>query len=364
MPGMKSSVVSLVGARPQFIKIAPLAPVLSKKFRHVIVHSGQHYDRLMSDIFFNQLKIPRVDYRLSAGSGSHGKMTGVIMTRFEKLLLKLKPDMILVYGDTNTTLAGALAGAKLRIPIGHVEAGLRSYRRDMPEEINRLLTDHVARLLFCPTEQAIKNLRREGIKSGVVHSGDLMYELLDECRQKCLAEEIFRAKFGVRPKEYILATLHRAENADNKTILSEAVDILGRLNYPVIFPAHPRTQKNLRLFGLISTLKKSRLVHLIDPVSYLDNLSLIKNAYAVMTDSGGMQKEAVFLGTPCLTLRDETEWPETLKRGNYLVGLSYNRIRKCLRNLKPPNTQLSYKIGRKKPSEIIASSVADYLREF
>jgi UDP-N-acetylglucosamine 2-epimerase len=363
MAGKKPLVVSLVGARPQFIKTAPLADKLSRRFRHIIVHSGQHYDRLMSDIFFKELAIPKAKYNLSVGSGFHGEMTAGIIKRFEKLLLKLMPDVVLVYGDTDSTLAGALAAAKLNIPVGHVEAGLRSFRRDMPEEINRRLTDHISQVLFCPTAQSIKNLKAEGIKKGIIRSGDLMYELLGSHKKRIRGNRKIIDRFGLVAGQYMLMTMHRAGNVDDGDNLEKIVGIILGINMPVVFPVHPRTLKNLRKFRLLGRLQGHARAILVEPLSYLDNLSLMYYARATLTDSGGMQKESVFLGTPCLTLRDETEWTETLEWGNYLVGLSLQKIRRRLKNLKRRAREVPVKVGGKNPSIIITSALADYLGE-
>ncbi|MEW5923925.1 MAG: UDP-N-acetylglucosamine 2-epimerase (non-hydrolyzing) [Candidatus Zixiibacteriota bacterium] len=363
MTQKKKLIVSIVGARPQFIKLASLTPTISRKFNHVIVHSGQHYDLMMSDIFFQQLEIPKADYNLAVGSGNHGAMTGMIMSRFEALLMKLRPDMVLVYGDTNSTLSGALTAAKLQIPVGHVEAGLRSFRMDMPEEVNRRLTDHVARILFCPTAQAVKNLKNEGIRKEVILSGDLMYELIDHYREKITDNTGVLASFEVERQKYLLMTMHRAGNVDSYENIRQIVNILSELNRVVIFPIHPRTKKNLTRFGFSRKLKSLPHIKLVEPVSYLDNLSLINFAEAVLTDSGGIQKEAVALGTPCLTLRDETEWIETLNRGNHLVGLSEKKIMRNLKGLQRSGRKNSCKIRGRKPSEIITSTILSFFRD-
>jgi len=358
----KPHIISLVGARPQFIKLAALTGALSKKTDHVIIHAGQHYDRVMSEVFFDELAIPEVALNLAVGSGSHANMTAHIMMRFERLLLEKCPDLVLVYGDTNTTVAGALTAAKLNIPVGHIEAGLRSFRRDMPEEINRVMTDHLSSLLFCPTPVSVKNLREEGIGKGVVRSGDLMYELIDNHRGRIAKAVTLLKRHGVRRHEYLLLTLHRAGNVDDEKRLAKIVDILARLPYQIIFPLHPRTRKNLNRFGLRKSLEQHSHVHLIEPLSYLDNLRLIAAASAVLTDSGGMQKESVFLGTPCLTLRDETEWPETLKRGNQLVGLSERKIKSRLSSLKRTGRVMPFKIRNLTPSNIITDSIMRFLK--
>ncbi len=356
----KPLVISFVGARPQFVKIAPLARNLDAKFRHIIIHSGQHYDKMMSEIFFKELSIPRFKYNLSVGSGLHGEMTAAMMTRLEKLLLKIRPDMILVYGDTNSTLAGALTAAKLHIPVGHVEAGMRAFRLDMPEEINRRLTDHISSLLFCPTAQSIVNLKKEGLTRGVVYCGDLMYQLLEENLPKIHKNKKILRQYGLIPKKYLLLTLHRAGNVDDKAALDKVVQIIKGLDSPIIFPVHPRTLKNMRQFDISKELHGIKNLYITRPQAYLDNLSLIYNAAAVLTDSGGVQKEAIYLGTPCLTLRDETEWIETLNQGNILVGLSRTKIIQSLSHLPVRTNPRPYRIKGKKPSEIIISALSDY----
>jgi len=363
MAETKPTVVSLVGARPQFIKLAPLAGALAKKFRHVIVHSGQHYDPMMSDVFFRELTIPRVDYHLGVGSGTHGRMTGKILIGFEKIIRERKPHLVLVYGDTNSTLAGALAAAKEHVPLGHVEAGLRSYRKEMPEEVNRVLTDHVSELLFCPTRQARINLRAEGIKKGLITSGDLMYELIDTLKARITANRRVLAHFGLAPRDYLVLTLHRAGNVDSADSLEKVIGILGKIDRPVLFPVHPRTRKNLTRFGLWKKLTALNNVILSEPLSYLDNLSLLSGARAVLTDSGGIQKESTYLGTPVLTLRAETEWVETLRRGNHLVGLSERKILSALKKIRPRSGRRSCRIRGNKPSAIIVAALIDFFRK-
>ncbi|UCD16579.1 MAG: UDP-N-acetylglucosamine 2-epimerase (non-hydrolyzing) [Candidatus Zixiibacteriota bacterium] len=362
MAKKKPLILSLVGARPQFIKVAPLAGVISRRFLHHIIHTGQHYDLMMSEVFFRELAIPGVARNLGVGSGHHAEMTAKIMLRFEKLLLRQKPDLVLVYGDTNSTIAGALTAAKMNIPVGHVEAGLRAFRRNMPEEINRVLTDHVSSLLFCPTAQAVKNLRKEGIIRGIVRCGDLMYELIEDSRRRILTNRRILNRYGLVEREYLLLTLHRAETVDYREKLAGLVDIISRLPIPVIFPVHPRALKNLRRFRQLKRLLDSPGVQLIDPLSYLDNLSLIARARAVLTDSGGMQKESVFLGIPCLTLREETEWPETLRRGNRLVGLSERKIMAALSAAGHSTRRISCRIRGQKPSTIIIESLLKFLK--
>jgi UDP-N-acetylglucosamine 2-epimerase len=349
-------IVTIVGARPQFIKAAVVSRAIDhhnqksprqRSIKEVLVHTGQHYDYLMNRVFFEELEIPKPDYNLGVGSGSHGKQTGIMIERIETVLGNEKPHSVVVYGDTNSTLAGALAAAKLNIPVAHVEAGLRSYVRTMPEETNRLLTDHLSAFLFCPTIQAIRNLLKEGIKNGretiVRNVGDVMYDSilyysrLAEKKSSILKDlglltpNSCTERFQTVP--YYLATLHRAENTDDPKKL---ISILGALNelskaVPVILPLHPRTRKMIKIHHLIS---KAHKVKFIDPVSYLNMLVLEKNSRAILTDSGGVQKEAYWLRVPCITLRDETEWIETVKSGwNVLVGTGTQNILKGLKCL-------------------------------
>ena len=341
--------VTIVGARPQFIKAAALNRAIQnlnksrKRINEILVHTGQHYDILMDKIFFDELELPRPLYHLGVGSGSHAKQTGLMLERIEAVLRIEKPEVVVVYGDTNSTLAGALAAAKLNIPVAHVEAGLRSYDRTMPEEINRLLTDHLSAFLFCPTDQAVQNLLKEGIEDkkarSVKNVGDVMYDSIQFYSKKAEkkstilkdldlvpAKDPHIPQFVFRVPNYYLATLHRAENTDDpkrlRSIL-KALDELGR-KIPVILPLHPRTKKVMRAYGLFSRFKN---IKCIEPVSYLNMLKLEKNAKAILTDSGGVQKEAYWFRIPCVTLRDETEWVETVRSGwNKLVGTDPRKI--------------------------------------
>jgi UDP-GlcNAc3NAcA epimerase len=348
-------IITIVGARPQFIKAATVSRAFQafnrehrskKKIHEILVHTGQHYDYLMDKVFFEELEIAKPDYYLRVGSGSHARQTATMLERIEVVLQKEKPEAVMVYGDTNTTLAGALAAAKLNIPVAHVEAGLRSYNRTMPEEINRLLTDHISAFLFCPTEQAVRNLSREGIKNGktifVKNIGDVMYDSvlfyseIAKRRSTILRElnllmsKTLNSKLITR--HYYLVTLHRAENTDNPKRLGS---ILGALNeigkdMPVILPLHPRTKKMIKTYHLAP---ETRNIMLIEPASYLDMLELERNARAVLTDSGGVQKEAYWFKVPCFTLRDETEWVETVKSGwNILAKPREKKIIEALRN--------------------------------
>jgi UDP-GlcNAc3NAcA epimerase len=326
--------MTVVGARPQFMKCAPVSEYLREVAVEILVHTGQHYDDCMSEVFFRDLKIPQPDYNLGIGSGSHGHQTGEILKAVEDLLEVEKPDAVLVYGDTNSTLAGALAASKVHIPVAHVEAGLRSFNRRMPEEINRVITDHISSLLFCPTETAVNNLTREGVTQGVSLIGDVMYDAL--CRNLETAEKQSSAlqRHGIHPKEYFLATVHRPDNTDNATNLrtiASALTELANSTAPVIFPVHPRTRK--RLMDAAKDIDCSGLL-LVEPVSYLDMLMLEKNAAAILTDSGGVQKEAFWLSVPCITLREETEWIETVEAGwNFVVGADKSAIIDCAKDI-------------------------------
>ncbi len=357
----KLKIISVVGARPQFIKLSPLDLELKKSFTHFIVHTGQHKDFEMSDIFFKQLKISKPNINLGISGGSHGLMTGRMIEKLEQVFIKQKPDLVLVFGDTNSTLAGALSAAKLNIPVGHVEAGLRSFVDDMPEEINRVLSDKLSSLLFCPTTTAIKNLKSEGIKKGVIRSGDLMFELLEDSKTKIRNNEKFLNKYNLTQDEFALFTLHRAANVDEKKNLEKIIGMLEKLSLPVVFPMHPRTLGRFTEFKLIKQLRTIKNVIICEPLGYYDILTAIYNSKFVMTDSGGLQKEAIYLRTPVMTLRDETEWVETLKNGNQLVGLNKNKLFKAIRRL-PKVRETGYKVRNKKPSKIITDEIKRYLK--
>lgn len=305
-------VLSVVGARPQFIKAAPMSAALREQHSEFLVHTGQHYDDEMSEVFFRQLGIPQPDVNLEVGSGTHAEQTAAIMVGIERLLLDWRPDWVLVYGDTNSTLAGALAAAKLNIPLAHVEAGLRSYNRTMPEEVNRVLTDHLSCLLFCPTEVARANLAREGITEGVVITGDIMIDAVLRYAPIARAKSDVHDRLGLAPAQpYALATIHRPANADSPDALGGIWAALTGLGMPVVFPVHPRTRKLLHQLDLPTPPH----LHLIPPANYLDMLALLDAAAVVITDSGGLQKEAYALRTPCVTVRPETEWVETVESG-------------------------------------------------
>ncbi len=333
-----NKILTIVGARPQFIKAAAVSRVLRKTngFKEVLVHTGQHYDDNMSAVFFRELEIPLPDYNLEVGSGLHGRQTGQMLEKIEQVVVREKPRIIMVYGDTNSTLAGALVAAKLHIPLAHVEAGLRSFNRMMPEEINRLLSDHVSSWLFCPTQTAVTNLAAEGIRENVHLVGDVMYDCSLYYAEK--AAEIYDPlkRLKIKENEFVLVTIHRAENTDNEENLKSILSALARLDMPVILPLHPRTRKIMEN----SAIEITDPVRLIEPVSYLEMQLLEKYAHVIMTDSGGVQKEAYFFATPCITLRGETEWVETVESGwNRITGADTKRIITAYKNLSVPSAQ-------------------------
>lgn len=341
-----SKIISIVGARPQFVKAVSVSGAIREfnknksvpRIEEMIIHTGQHYDYGMNGVFFKEFRLKRPDHNLGVGSQSHGRQTAMMLERIEPVLVKERPDMVLVYGDTNSTLAGALAAKKLDILLAHVEAGLRSYNMGMPEEVNRVIADRISDILFCPSENAVKNLHLEGIMDSrppkfprVFNVGDVMYDTALSFLAIAKKRSAVLDKLSLKPKSYYLATVHRAENTDNKARLRSILNILDRIadkKSPVIFPAHPRTEKIMKA---LKYKPCSRSFRIIEPVSYLDMLMLEKNSKAVLTDSGGVQKEAYFLKVPCLTLRGETEWVETVKAGfNVVTGINEKRIEKAL----------------------------------
>jgi UDP-N-acetylglucosamine 2-epimerase len=324
-------VLTVVGARPQIIKAAAVSRPLRRAVREILVHTGQHYDALMSDQFFQELDIPAPDHHLGVGSGPHGAQTGRMLAAVETVLVSEAPDRVLVYGDTNSTLAGALAAAKMGIPVVHVEAGLRSFNRAMPEEINRVMTDHLAAVLCCPGERAAGNLAREGVAAGVHVTGDVMRDLLERVRPTL--DDSILAGLGLTSGRYALLTLHRAHNTDAGDRLTAVLTALDAADEPVVFPVHPRTRKALKALRFVP----GGSLRLIDPVGYRDMLALEQHARRIVTDSGGVQKEAYWLGVPCITVRDETEWTETVDTGwNLLVGADARALSAALAAPAPP----------------------------
>lgn len=322
--------LTIVGARPQFIKAAGLSRKLKDSYQHLIeesiVHTGQHYDKNMSKVFFEELDIPKPKHSLKIAGGEHGEMTGRMLIEIEKVIKQEVPDMVLVYGDTNSTLAGALAAAKLHIPVAHVEAGLRSFNMEMPEEINRILSDRVSSLLFCPTQTAVDNLKTEGIEKGVHNVGDVMYDVALFYKDLAKGNEKILEELNVEVSDYALATCHRAENTNDADRLNEIVKGISKVaqEIPVVFALHPRTKQYIEKLGYSDLLSN---VILVDPLPFLDMVTLEKSAKFILTDSGGVQKEAFFYSVPCLTMRDESEWVETIELGmNQLVGASEDEI--------------------------------------
>ena len=353
-------IVTIIGARPQFIKAAAVSRAISRyndqtsnsehrTLNEVIIHTGQHYDEGMSAVFFRELKIPEPLYNIGIGSGPHGQQTGRMIEAIEKLLMTEKPDLVLVYGDTNSTLAGALAAAKLHIPVAHVEAGLRSFNRRMPEEINRVMTDHLSTLLFCPSQVAVDNLAAEGIPSpltpdpslltpNVIITGDVMADALQFAANKVDKNSDILNCLGLKPLHYLLATIHRAENTDNPERLGNIMSALSELakREPVVLPLHPRTKRILTV-SLPSLLASDSMLRIIEPVGYFDVIALARSSRVILTDSGGMQKEAYWLKVPCVTLRDETEWVETVESGwNVLTGADEKKISNIAQNFTLP----------------------------
>ena len=330
-------IITLVGARPQFIKAAAVSRVIKTQFyneiNEKIVHTGQHYDENMSQVFFDELEIPKPHYNMHVNSSNHGEMTGRMLEIFESYLLENKADVVLVYGDTNSTLAGMLAAVKLGIPVAHVEAGLRSYNINMPEEINRILVDRISSLLFCPTKQAVKNLAKEGIKNGVHRSGDVMLDVAMYYGQKAVKKSSILNKHNLEPDDYILVTCHRAENTDNENRLKEILSALAEMasSTKIIFPIHPRTKKYIIQADMMHFLKD---IIVVEPLPFLDMVLLEQLAKGIITDSGGVQKEAFFYGVPCITIRDETEWVETVESGwNRIVGANKEKILEAINSL-------------------------------
>lgn len=336
-------IVTVLGARPQFIKAAPVSRKLRESFTEVIVHTGQHYDSNMSDIFFEELHIPKPDYHLGVGSGMHGKQTAEMLIKIEEIIQIEKPDFLLVYGDTNSTLAGALAASKLHIPVVHIEAGLRSFNKKMPEEINRILTDHVSQFLFCPTDTAVTNLKNENICANVYNIGDVMYDAVKYNLQLSESSTILQS-IGVEAKNYHLVTVHRAENTDDENRMNHIMEALGKIETAKVWPIHPRTKHKLMEMGF--RLEDVPNLIVIDPVGYLDMLKLEANAAKIITDSGGVQKEAYFMEVPCVTLRDETEWVETLVgEANILTGANVDSILAAVQKKVTPTYQLLFGDG-------------------
>ncbi len=354
---MTMRICSVVGARPQFIKAAVVSHELAEAgIQEDLVHTGQHYDARMSKLFFDELGVPVPAIDLEVGSASHAVQTGLIMTRLEQYLADAgRFDLLLVYGDTNSTLAAALVGAKMQLCVGHVEAGLRSGNRRMPEEINRVVTDRLSALLFCPSANAVANLAAEGMTAGVWNTGDVMFDALVRYIQLAKTRYDTSGIIHHRPEQYYLATVHRAETADDPNRLRSVVELLSGLDLPVVWPVHPRTSKRLNEFGV--AVPKS--IELLPPLGYLEMLSLLSDAKAVLTDSGGLQKEAFWLRKPCITLRSETEWVETTRGGwNTVADLDADRAKQALSQ--PPGGEQETPYGRGEAGKTIVALLRDW----
>lgn len=360
-------ILTIVGARPQFVKAAMLSKAIrsSTCFEEVIVHTGQHYDPSMSDVFFEQLGIPAPAHSLGIAGGGHGEMTGRMLIALEPVILKEAPDFVLVYGDTNSTIAGALTAAKLHIPIAHVEAGLRSFNRRMPEEVNRVLTDHLSKMLFCPTENAAQNLMAEGIESGVHLVGDIMFDAA--LYFGSIAKDSIKLGLNLHLPAggYVLATVHRQENTDDPQKLRNIFDALDTLSkeIPVVIPMHPRTRDRLIVMGFTDCLSRKG-IHVIEPLGYLEMLAMEQSAGLIVTDSGGVQKEAYFFQVPCLTLRDQTEWGELVEMGwNRLVDvLNVDIVDVARRSIGSRGSDKSSPYGRGDTSMQIVKHISAELR--
>lgn len=353
-------IVTIIGARPQFIKTPLISKEIRKFAKEILVHTGQHYDTNMSDIFFRELDIPKANYNLGVGSAAQGKQTGEMLEKIEEVLLKEKPDLVIIYGDTNSTVAGALAAVKLHIPVAHIESGMRSYNRQMPEEINRIVSDHVSTLLFCSTSSSAQILKKEGVKKGVYFVGDVMADIQEKLKlqtSKCKIME----KLSIKPKEYLLATIHRQENTDIKENLENIFKAMGQTKQIIVLPLHPRTKAAIKTHKLQQLIDLNPNIKLIEPVGYLEMIFLGSNAKMILTDSGGVQKEAYLNRVPCITLRKETEWIETVQSGwNRLVGTNVNRIAKLVQNFPKPKNHPNF-LGDGKAYLKITKIIKNYL---
>lgn len=353
-------IASIVGARPNFVKLGPVHKSLKNSgIKHLIVHTGQHYDYEMSDIFFSDFELPKPDIHLGVGSGSSCFQLGEIIKRLETKLINKQIDLVLVYGDTNSTLAGAICANKCNIKLGHIEAGLRSYDPSMPEEYNRILTDHLSNYLFAPTRNAVNNLKKEKIRGKAYYTGDLSVEIIDKTRSISKKSEILDI-LSLQSKSYLLLTMHRAENTSSKYFFIQLLETFEALKDNIIvFPIHPRTKKMFESFGLLNRLLKCSNVKTLLPVGYIDFIALLQNSLKVITDSGGIQKEAYLLNVPCITMRNNTEWVETIEgQWNVLTGVDSKKIVKAVRR-QTPNSKFSESIfGNGRTSQVISELVS------
>lgn len=344
-------IASIVDTRPQLIRATVLSKELRRENEEILIRIGQHYDFRLSKVFFSEMEIPELDYNFEAGSDSHCQQIARMLVRLENVLLTVKPDLTIVYGDTNTTLAGALASVKLKIPLAHIDAGLRSYLFRHPEEISRKITDRISSLLFCPTRTAVENLKREGITEGVYEVGDVMYDALLYYLPSAEGSSSILETLKLTPEGYSIISIHREENTKNLENLKSIVNIIESISHPLVFLIHPRTGKALKELGIVF---KNTHLKTIEPVSYLNMLNLEKNARFILTDSGGVQKEAYWLKVRCLTLREETEWPETTKDGmNILVGRNIEKVKKAISRDSKTSVNVRSPFGNGKASKKI-----------
>jgi len=354
-------IASIIGTRPQFIKLAPLSKELRKYHKEIIIHTGQHYDKKMSGLFFKELNISQPDYNLEVGSGSHGQQTGEMIARIEKVLIKEKPDLVIVYGDTNSTLAGALAAAKLNIKVAHIEAGLREFDKSIPEEINKIVTDHSSNILFCPSNIGVKNLAKEGISANVYNVGDITLDLAKRLSANSILEKRILKKYNLKKKDFCYMTMHREKNTGQKKRLSNIVSALENISKTIIFPMHPRTVKALKKYKLWSKINQIKSLKILPPIGYQESIMLIKNAEKTITDSGGVIKESYFLKTPAVIIDDTTEWTETIEDGwNIIAGADKNKIIKSVNKaVKSKRHRKVY--GHGKSAQKIIRILNDYL---
>ncbi len=352
-------IVSVVGARPNFIKLASVNDILSKKFEHIVIHTGQHYDYELSKVFFEHLNIQEPDYYLGVGSGSYGYQIGEMIKRLEKVLIKEKPDIVLVYGDTNSALGGALAAVEARLKVAHVEAGLRSYDPNMIEEINRKITDHVSYLLFAPTRNAIENLKKENVYGKIFLTGDVHVDVLKRWLSTIERKSDILARLGLENKNYLVATVHRAENTDDPARLLNIVKALTKIECMIVLPLHPRTRSALKKFGFYKLLSSSKNIKIIKPLGYIDFIKLVKHSYKVITDSGGVQREAYLLRVPSIVLRDRTEWIELVEYGWVkLVDANPEKVVDAVKNFEPDH-YVTGLLGNGKAGEKIIDIIKD-----
>ena len=358
----RKGIVSIVGARPNFIKLAPIYRRLKGKVTHTIIHTGQHYDFEMSEIFFNEFNLPKPDFNLEIGSGSSGYQVGEMIKQTEKVINEHEFDLAIVYGDTNSTFAGAFAAFKSNVKTAHVEAGIRSFDRNMPEEINRILTDNLSEYLFAPTDTAVENIKRANLSGQILQTGDLSVEILAEYLKISNHSQIL-SMLDLDPDSYILFTMHRAENTSQAENLLSVVNTMERINHiKIVFPIHPRTRSILKLNNLYERILACKNVKIIQPIGYIDFIQLMRNSTKIVTDSGGIQKESYLLSVPCITIRNNTEWIETIQEGwNTLVGTDSEKIIRAIKTWYPSNANRKQIFGKGDTSKVISDKILDII---